>query len=317
MLAILVLAGLLAQETPTPTLAPVTATPAASAAPSPSGGGLDTSHLTPAQQAALQTAIIKETQNPVGNIAVVPFQNNFNYAIGPYARYQYNLNIQPVIPVMLSKQLNLIVRTIIPLVNQPSALPPNLCSNGDCGSTFGLGDIQEQLFFAPKTKPGEFIWGLGPIFQFPTAQPQTLGSGKWSVGPAAVGLVMPGRWVIGLLATQLWSFAGRAGFSDVNSGLFQAFFNYNIPGGWSVASAPIITVNYTAPGNQKWSVPLGLGITKTFKAGDQLMQLSALYYTYVQKPLFTPQTNLRVVWALVYPIKRGVDIQQMIQEVTK
>ncbi|HEV7178716.1 MAG TPA: hypothetical protein VGN11_02530, partial [Candidatus Baltobacteraceae bacterium] len=115
-------------------------------------------NLTPAQQAAVRLAIIKLSQNPVGNITVVPFQNNFNYGVGPYARYQYNLNVQPVIPIMLSPKLNLISRTIMPVLVQPSGASPAVCASAaGCGSTFGIGDIQEQLFFAPKTKPGGLI----------------------------------------------------------------------------------------------------------------------------------------------------------------
>ncbi|HEX8807031.1 MAG TPA: hypothetical protein VF741_08775, partial [Candidatus Aquilonibacter sp.] len=76
------------------------ATPAASPAPQAS--------LTPQQQAAVQQYIVKASQNPVGNIAIIPFQFNNNYGVGPYARYQFNINMQPVVPLMLSKQLTLI-----------------------------------------------------------------------------------------------------------------------------------------------------------------------------------------------------------------
>ena len=88
--------------------------------------GADQSALTPEQQAALQAAIIKAAQNPVGNIAIIPFQNNFNYGFGPYQRLQYNLNIQPVVPIMLSPSLNLIARVITPIINQPSFAPPTV-----------------------------------------------------------------------------------------------------------------------------------------------------------------------------------------------
>jgi len=287
----------------------------ASPSPSPAAGSeAALNALTPEQRAALQQAIVKTSQNPVGNIGVVPFQSNANYAVGPYARYQYNLNIQPVVPFMLSKNLNLIARTIVPILDQPSAAPPSVCASSGCGSTFGISDTQEQLFFAPKTKPGALIWGAGPVFQLPTAQPQVLGTGKWSAGPALVGLVMPGHWVMGILVTQLWSFAGRADRPSVNSGLFQPFINYNLKAGWAISTAPIISVNYNAPGNQKWAVPLGGGASKTFKLGDQLMQIGALYYSFVQKPLSSPQTTLRITWALLYPIKRGIDIQELIKE---
>ncbi len=271
------------------------------------------SKLTPEQQAKLQQAIIKISQNPVGNIAVIPFQNNFNYGVGPYARYQYNLNVQPVVPFMLSKNMNLVARTIIPLIDNPSFAPPQVCATAGCPWTFGIGDIQEQLYFAPKTKPGALIWGAGPIFQIPTASPGSLGAGKWAVGPAFAGLIMPGNIVAGMLVTQLWSFAGQANRPNISSALFQPFFNYNLSGGWALSSAPIITANWTAAQN-KWAVPLGGGVARTFKAGDQLMQLSVLYYTYVTRPIANPQTNLKVVWSLLYPIKRGIDIQELIKE---
>lgn len=292
-----------------------------SAAPSAAGentnadtGGFDPSKLTPAQQEALRLAIIKTSQNPVGNISIVPFQNNFNYGVGPYTRLQYNLNVQPVFPIMLSSKMNLITRTIVPVLNQPSPESPAVCASpGGCPSTFGLSDVQEQLFFAPKTKPGELIWAVGPIFQFPTATPNTLGSGKWSAGPDAVALVMPGSWVLGALVTQLWSFAGLPDRPSVNSFLVQPFVNYNLKGGWAVTSAPIMTSNASLPGT-KWTVPLGGGVSKTFKDDGQLMQLALLYYTNVVRPLTAPQTTLRISWSLLWPVKRGIDVQQLLQE---
>jgi hypothetical protein len=302
-------------------------TPEAAASPSPAAspaaggasdnsdtGGFDASKLTPEQQEQLRLAVIKASQNPIGNITIFPFQNNFNYGVGPYTRFQYNLNVQPVFPIMLSQNMNLIARTIIPVLNQPSSAPPAVCAEpGGCPSTLGLSDVQEQLFFAPKTKPGQLIWGAGPIFQFPTATPNTLGSGKWSMGPDAVALIMPGNWVIGALVTQLWSFAGLPDRPNVNSFLVQPFFNFNLPHGWAVATAPIMTANATLPGT-KWTVPLGGGVSKTFKDEGQLMQLSVLYYTNVVRPLAAPQTNLRVVWALLWPVKRGINVQELLQE---
>lgn len=302
-----------AQATPEPTPAPKQ-----SAAPS-TGGAFDASKLTPKQQAAIRLAIIKASQNPVGNIAALPIQVNNNYGLGPYTRYQFNLTIQPVMPIWIDRQVTLIARTIFPIYNQPSSAPPAVCASvAGCGSTFGLSDVQEQLFFAPKTKPGALIWGAGPMLQFPTASPDVLGTGKWAAGPAAVALVMPGPWVVGMLVTQIWSFTGKADRPNVNAGLFQPFINYNLPGDrFSVVTAPIITVDYTAPGNQKWTVPVGGGVGYTFKLGDQLMQLSALYYTDVVRPLNAPQTTLRLNWSLLFPLTRGIDLQQIIKENTK
>jgi hypothetical protein len=299
---------------PTSTAAPETPTPGSTPEADATTGGFDISKLTPAQQEALKLAIIKISQNPVGNITVVPFQNNFNFGVGPYARYQYNLNVQPVIPIMLSQKMNLVARTIMPIINQPSNAPPQVCAQQfGCGSTFGIGDFQEQLFFAPKTKPGQIIWAVGPIFQFPTATPGVLGTGKWSAGPDAVVLVTPGSWVIGALATQLWSFTGQTNRPTINTFLVQPFVNYNLSHGWALSTAPIITANWTTTQN-RWAVPLGGGFSNTFKAGGQLMQLSLLYYSYVARPLSTPQTNLKISWSLLWPVKRGIDVQQLLQE---
>lgn len=310
MLLALVGAAVLAAATPTSSPTPA----ATENTGSPDTGGFDPTKLTPAQQEALRLAIIKTSQNPVGNITVFPFQNNFNYGVGPYTRYQYNLNVQPVFPIMLSPNMNLIARTIIPVLSQPSFASPAVCASPvGCPWTSGLSDVQEQLFFAPKTKPGQLIWGAGPIFGFPTATPSTIGSGKWSVGPDAVGLVMPGNWVLGALVTQLWSFAGQANRANVSSFLVQPFVNYNLKGGWAISTAPTITANWTLPQN-KWTVPLGGGVSKTFKNEEQLMSLSVLYYTNVVRPPSSPQTTLRVSWSLLWPVKRGIDIQQLLRE---
>jgi hypothetical protein len=302
-----------AQETPAPA-STQTPTPQAQAAPE-TEGGFDMSKLTPEQQEAVRLAIIKLSQNPIGNITVLPFQNNFNYGIGPHTRYGYNLNVQPVIPIMLSPTLSLVARTIFPIVNLPSFAPPTVCASAiGCGSTFGIGDTQEQLFFGPKTKPDALIWALGPIFSFPTGSPQNvLGTGKWGAGMDGAALVTPGKWVMGTLVTQTWSVAGNPKNPNYSNFLIQPFINYNIKNGWAVGTAPSFTANWDVGGNA-WAVPLGANIGKTFKAGDQLMSIIVSYYTYVARPISSPQTQLRVQWNLLWPVKRGIDIQQLIEQ---
>ena len=55
------------------------------------------------QQSAEELA--KKVQNPVADLISVPFQNNFNFDVGPEDDLQYVLNIQPVIPIHLSDRL--------------------------------------------------------------------------------------------------------------------------------------------------------------------------------------------------------------------
>ena len=133
--------------------------------------------------------LAKIAQNPVANLVSVPFQNNFNFGIGPNHATQWDLNFQPVIPITLNEDWNLITRTILPIVNQPSPAP-------GIRSAFGLGDINPTLFLSPAGSK-KFIWGVGPTFTFPTATDPMLGNGMYSAGPALVGLTMQGHWVIG------------------------------------------------------------------------------------------------------------------------
>ena len=190
-----------------------------------------------AQGASDQEALAKAAQNPIAAMISVPFQNNFNFGIGPNNVTQWNLNVQPVIPISLSEDWNLITRTIIPIINQPSPAP-------GVRSAFGLGDINPQFYFSPA-KPGELIWGVGPTFTFPTATDSMLGSGKWSAGPAVVALTIQGHWVIGAVANQQWSFAGW-GDKNVSAFLVQPFVNYNLPHGWYLVASPIMTADWEA-----------------------------------------------------------------------
>jgi hypothetical protein len=276
----------------------------AQATPTGSGG----EPLSPEQQAALQAAIIKASQNPVGNIAIIPFQNNFNYGTGPYQRLQYNLNLQPVVPIMLNPDLNLIARVITPIINSPSAAPPTVCaSTFGCPSTFGIGDLNPQFFIAPKTKPNALIWGAGPQFLFPTGTPASLGSGKYGAGPALVGLIMPGNIVTGALVTQMWSVGGDPARAPISTLFIQPFLNYNLKNAWALfLGSSGITANWTAtPQQGKWLVPIGTGITKTFKLGDQPMQLGVQYFQNVVRTTNAPYGNFRFTWSLLFPVKRG------------
>jgi hypothetical protein len=216
----------------------------------------------PSTQQASDEELVKQTQNPVADLISVPLQNNFNFGTGSKDRTVYIGNIQPVIPIKLGDDWNLITRTIMPIINQPSLF-------SGTGSATGLGDINPTFFFSPA-KPGELIWGVGPTFTLPTATDSLIGSGKFSLGPAAVVLRMQGQWVFGALANNQWSVVGW-GKQNVNAFLLQPFVNYNLPDHWYLVSAPIMTANWAAAnGGDVWTVPLGSGVGKLFRLGDVL-----------------------------------------------
>jgi hypothetical protein len=245
----------------------------------------------PAGRAAAQqdeTELAKQTQNPVADLISVPLQNNFNFDTGEKDATVWILNVQPVVPIKLTEGWNLITRTIIPIINQPSLFEgPNRIS----GSAWGLGDINPSFFFSPS-KPGAFIWGVGPAFTLPTATDFRLGSGKFSLGPTAVALTIQGPWVVGALINNQWSVAGW-GEQDVNQMLLQPFVNFNFGRGWYVTSAPIITADWEASSGDRWTVPVGAGVGKLFKLGTLPINTSLQAYYNAVTPEFGSDWQLR------------------------
>lgn len=160
-----------------------------------------------AQQDPGTEELAKKPQNPVADLISVPLQNNWNLGTGLHQNKTiYVLNFQPVIPINLNADWNLITRIVMPVINQPSLFPTY---GGLVPSTTGtgFGDFNPTFFLSPS-KPGEFIWGLGPTFTLPTATDRDLGSGKWSMGPAGVALTMQAHRAIGALINNQWSLGG-------------------------------------------------------------------------------------------------------------
>ena len=124
-------------------------------------------------------ALRKASQNPIASLISVPVQNNSNFGVSPGYRTQDVLNIQPVVPLHVTKEWNLIVRWVIPVIWQPL---PSQSSTPEVG-VYGLGDMQPSFFFSPR-KASKLIWGVGPVVQLPTATSQYLGQGKLGLGPS-------------------------------------------------------------------------------------------------------------------------------------
>jgi len=235
---------------------------------------LATAWSAPARAELSAEDLAKLAQNPVGNLISVPFQNNTNFNVGPLNGTQNILNIQPVIPIEVNKDWNVITRTILPLVWQPAFQPGE-------GDSFGLGDMQLSAFLSPSQPgPGGLIWGAGAIVQMPT-DTNGLGNKNWGLGPTAVVLKLEqgNPWVYGALVNNVWSLSSGGRGGSYNNFLLQPFVNYNFPGGLYVNTAPIITANWDVENSQRWTVPLGLGVGKIFHLGKLPMntQLGAYY----------------------------------------
>jgi hypothetical protein len=246
-----------------------------------------------ADAAMSATELAKIAQNPVGNLVSVPFQNNTNLNYGPERKTQNILNIQPVIPVSVNSEWNIITRTILPVISMPSLGP------GD-NRTDGLGDTQLSAFLSPAN-PGKWIWGLGGIVQMPTHSDPELGNNNWGLGPTAVLLHLDkgNPWVYGALVNNVWSM-GNSNEGYYNNGLIQPFLNYNFSGGLYLTSAPIMTVDWKADGEQ-WTVPLGGGVGKIFHFGRLPVNTQLSAYYNVVKPEYGANWQIRAQLQLMFP----------------
>ena len=260
-------------------------------------------------------ALRKAAQNPVASLISVPIQENWNFGIGPSDRVQNVLNIQPVIPVSVGQNWNLIIRWITPIIYQPvGGQPPP--PSGDLGvgaplpsqtgapptvsGVYGLGDMQPAFFLSPKK--GKLIWGVGPQLLLPTAtRTGILGNGKFGLGPTAVVLVQPGKWTLGALVNNVWSVAGHSDLPDVNQFLLQYFINYNLNKGWYLTWQPTLTANWEATNGGRWIVPVGGGIGRIMKIGFQPVNVGLQFYGNAVHPPGGSPWSMRLQIAFLFP----------------
>jgi hypothetical protein len=191
------------------------------------------------------------------------------------------------------------LRPVFPLVTQPEfdgADPRNSYQH-----VTGLGDIQLLVLAGPNDGKG-LVWGAGATFKFPTASDDNLGRGKYQAGPAAMLFHMGKPWVIGVLAQHWSSLAGDDVRDSVSQTDIQYIIRRSIPGAISIGTGPTISINWEEDSDNRVTLPVGLGITKTTRWGKTPFKLRAeVHYSIISPDDFGSTWNLRLQVTPVIP----------------
>lgn len=233
----------------------------------------------------------KKLSNPIADLISIPFQLNYDEGFGPKDAGQWRLNIQPVIPFNLTDEWNLITRTIVPVIDRESFGP------GD-DDEFGLGDTVQSFFFAPAKPIDGWIIGAGPVFNWPTATEDSLGSRQWGMGPTVVALRQEHGWTYGVLANHVWSIAGESDHEEINSTFLQPFVSYT----WPSATSLTLNTESTYDWNEgDWTIPVNLVGGQIFKLGKLPLQFQLGGRYYADSPEGGPEWGIRLGIVILLP----------------
>lgn len=233
-----------------------------------------------AQAAGAENELAKQLSNPVSSLISVPFQYNYNDGMLPDGTgVQGYINIQPVIPISISDNWNLISRTILPVVNLQGF-------QGEGSNQTGLGNTLQSLFFSPKTPTkGGLIWGVGPAIQIPTAT-NGIANNQWGLGITGVVLKQSNGWTYGALANQVWSVSNNDKFGETSASFFQPFVSFTTKKATSYTLNTESTYDWI---NEEWSVPINLMVAQIIKIDKKPVQIGGGLRYWADSPEGGPQ----------------------------
>src|SRR5262250_1739691 len=243
----------------------------------------------------------RKLTNPVSSIWSIQSQfNNFELNNG---HWNNNWLFQPVLPVSLTKDWNLITRPVMPFYN----IVPHETSPNEFNRDAGLGDLALLELFSPANS-GNWVLGAGPTAIFPTATSHFTGQGKWQLGPAFVAGYLTKEYFIGVFPQQWFSFAGEHGRPDTNQMNLQPIASIFFGEGWDLGYSGNILINWTAPSEDVWTVPIGLGLGKVMKFGRLPVKIQlAVQYIPVHPRISGQEWNVQVEITPVLPkLVKGV-----------
>jgi hypothetical protein len=217
-------------------------------------------------------------------------------------------SIQPIFPIALG-DWNLINQLSLNFIGTPGGVTgiaelPNpyvkYAARGPQGAT-GLADLNFSSLISPA-QHGDVTWGIGASVTMPSDAPsRELGSGKFSVGPAAAWLMQTKVWTVGLQGSQLWSVIGSSGRKEVNQLQLKPILSYNLDDGLYLLSNMTVIANWEAGSAQQWTVPIGGGVGQLFFLGDFKINTRLEGYYNMARPDQAPNWSIGTTLQLLFP----------------
>jgi hypothetical protein len=263
------------------------AQPAAAQAPAgpPAPAATPAPEHAPASGGGLSAADIAKSNNPLGEVTAISFENYYFPTL--YGVPDTNANTFDFRMVAIAGRQ--IIRATVPVQTTP-------VGGGNYKS--GLGDI--SMFDAIRiSSSAKAEWAVGPLVALKTASDDALGSGKWQAGAALVGVFpMKGGSMLGFLATWQHSIAGDDARKTTNLSTLQPFATYSIGGGYYISSKGVMVFDFE---NNRYLIPIGVGFGKAVRAGGHMINAFfepefTLYHKGAGQPVLQLYAGIKWQW---------------------
>ena len=255
----------------------------------------------------------KKLANPNATIGQLVFPIDYIHyngdLVGASEQNAMKISFQPSFPYPVKKGQNIFFRPLIPFV----VSQPTISEEGTfVQESVELGDIGYDLAYG-ISYPSKWMTLFGITGTIPSATKADLGSGRWMLGPEVFVGKATSWGFAGVLVTQSWSlnknkvddtpdpddfgYIGEAYHPDsdalsVLSG--QYMYTVNLKNAWQIQGQPVFLYNYKAEKGNRFTFPLGTGVSKTIMAGKMPLKFNMQYWYYVaSSEAFGPKHQLR------------------------
>lgn len=204
----------------------------------------------------------RKAQDPLADVRALMSDNTIAFGTAD-EQTSYGFQLQPVYSIPTDLGFNFIARGIVPIagVHQGASFPKlGPGQVGGNGVTWGISDIMLQGFFVPQLENSPIKIGFGPQVSLRTRTDPAVGGPGWGAGLAGVAFGFAGDVAYGGVFGHHW------GEDNFNLSTVQpiVFYNSDLFGGSYVGYNNSITYNWTADAGDRWQVPFGLTVGKTF-----------------------------------------------------